>query len=63
MSPARIYPGHGLEVLSPLEKVEEYISHRLSREKDIINSLTEAGEKGMSVEEIVASNYKVSCFE
>ncbi|XP_074599627.1 endoribonuclease LACTB2 [Brevipalpus obovatus] len=60
IGPSRIYPGHGLEVLSPLEKVNEYISHRLSREKDIIQTLNEAGQNGLSVEEIVASNYKLS---
>ncbi len=44
-----IYSGHGEEIANPGEKIDEYIAHRLEREKQIIKAI-ESGKK--SIEEI-----------
>ncbi|RGB30034.1 beta-lactamase-like protein [Rhizophagus diaphanus] len=38
-SPDRLYPGHGQVVENGTEKLEEYITHRLKREEEIIEVL------------------------
>jgi endoribonuclease LACTB2 len=36
---ARIYPGHGPRIDAPVERVREYIEHRLERERQIMRAL------------------------
>uniref|UniRef100_A0A914HHV5 Beta-lactamase-like protein 2 homolog n=1 Tax=Globodera rostochiensis TaxID=31243 RepID=A0A914HHV5_GLORO len=36
LSPTRIYPGHGPVIENPQERVQEYIRHRLQRERDVL---------------------------
>jgi glyoxylase-like metal-dependent hydrolase (beta-lactamase superfamily II) len=50
-----IAPGHGPFIDEPLAKVEEYITHRLAREKAIAAALDAAGRA--SVEELVTAVY------
>lgn len=57
-SPKRIYPGHGPDIHDPDKKIQEYIEHRQSRENSIINILNNASGDGLTVQEIVANNYK-----
>ncbi|MGQ0550736.1 MAG: MBL fold metallo-hydrolase [Armatimonadota bacterium] len=38
-NPARIYPGHGDAIDSPLAVIEEYIRHRLMREQQVLDAL------------------------
>ena len=37
----RIYPGHGPPIDRPYEKIDEYIAHRLMRERQILEALGE----------------------
>jgi len=54
--PARIIaPGHGPMIANPRQKIDEYIDHRLMRERQIVQQL-QSGPK--SVEELVAEIYK-----
>uniref|UniRef100_A0AC35TNY7 Lactamase_B domain-containing protein n=1 Tax=Rhabditophanes sp. KR3021 TaxID=114890 RepID=A0AC35TNY7_9BILA len=39
LQPNKIYPGHGPVITSPTDKINEYISHRNTREKQILDSL------------------------
>ena len=39
LNPKKLYPGHGPVVLDPIEKVNDYISKRMARENQIIESL------------------------
>jgi len=48
----RIYPGHGPEVADPNAKLDEYLAHRLERERRIVAAL-EAGLRGE--DELVAA--------
>ncbi|KAL3097179.1 hypothetical protein niasHT_030174 [Heterodera trifolii] len=41
LDPVRIYPGHGPVIDNPREKVNEYIEHRLQREKEILKTIRE----------------------
>jgi glyoxylase-like metal-dependent hydrolase (beta-lactamase superfamily II) len=51
---AVIYGGHGPEITRPLEKIGEYINHRLSRQQQLLGAL----ERGPStIGEIVARIY------
>lgn len=51
---ARIYPAHGPVIENPKEKIEEYIAHRLDRERKILDALR-AGDR--TIPEIVARVY------
>lgn len=35
----RLYPGHGAPIDRPYEKIEEYLAHRLMRERQIVDAL------------------------
>jgi glyoxylase-like metal-dependent hydrolase (beta-lactamase superfamily II) len=50
----RILPGHGAPIERPHEKIDEYLAHRLMRERQIVAAL-EAGVR--TVQEIVARLY------
>jgi len=50
----RIAPAHGYVIEEPKVVVQEYIDHRLSREKDVLKAL---GKKTMRVEELVPIVY------
>ncbi|KAI8890446.1 Metallo-hydrolase/oxidoreductase [Backusella circina FSU 941] len=41
LNPAKLYPGHGATVDEALEKVDQYISQRLTKEKQIVDILRE----------------------
>ncbi|PAV57731.1 hypothetical protein WR25_15852 [Diploscapter pachys] len=44
MKPKRIYPGHGPVIEEVEKKIEEYVEHRMKREREIVAVLKEAGE-------------------
>jgi glyoxylase-like metal-dependent hydrolase (beta-lactamase superfamily II) len=48
----RIYPGHGPEIADPDAKLDEYVAHRLERERRIVAAL-DAGVRGE--DELVAA--------
>ena len=51
----RLYPGHGSVMDDPYVVIDEYISHRLEREEQIIAALRDgAGSVGAVVEEVYA---------
>ena len=51
LSPARILPGHGPEVLEAVAKIEEYLAHRREREERVVAALEEGAS---TVGEVVA---------
>ena len=50
----RIYPGHGPMILEPRQKVQEYLDHRLEREREVIAAI-EGG--AVTVEQMVERIY------
>jgi glyoxylase-like metal-dependent hydrolase (beta-lactamase superfamily II) len=52
----RIYPGHGPVIEEPLAVIEEYIAHRLMREQQVIDGLTDAAGP-VTPEELVERIY------
>ncbi|CAI4224931.1 unnamed protein product [Auanema sp. JU1783] len=55
---SRIYPGHGPVIEKTEEKVDEYIGHRVKRENEILNVLTE--QKQMTSMDITNTVYQAS---
>lgn len=64
--PQRLYPGHGPHIgdrAGTIGKIQEYINHRLEREKQIIQAMTTlthgstAAEMGITVRQIVEILY------
>ncbi|HJR18703.1 MAG TPA: MBL fold metallo-hydrolase [Actinomycetota bacterium] len=52
----RIFPGHGPVVTEPQAVIEEYIEHRLMRERQVVDGL-EAAAEPVTPEELVARIY------
>lgn len=50
----RIYPGHGPMILEPRQKVQEYLDHRIEREREVIAAI-EGG--AVTVEQMVERIY------
>ena len=51
----RLYPGHGSMMDDPQGVIDEYISHRLEREEQVVRALESgAGTVGAVVEEVYA---------
>merc|ERR1711976_118507 len=55
--PGVIYPAHGAIVPDGVRHVTMYINHRNAREAQILNALKEAGQKPMTVMDIVRKVY------
>jgi len=51
---AVIYPGHGPAVFRVREKLDEYLHHRLERERQVLSAL---GDDGRTAEELVPAIY------
>ncbi|KAK8769080.1 hypothetical protein V5799_014456 [Amblyomma americanum] len=58
VKPSVIYPGHGPVISNPEPKIREYIEHRLQREKQIIECLSNTSAEHMSAMDIVKEVYK-----
>lgn len=56
LQPRVIYPSHGPVISDPMDKVKEYIAHRMYREEQIIHTLKETG-KPMTAMELVDKIY------
>jgi glyoxylase-like metal-dependent hydrolase (beta-lactamase superfamily II) len=54
LEPATIYPGHGPVVLRGVDKLDEYLEHRATRERQILEALADGPR---TVEELVAVIY------
>lgn len=52
--PNVIYPAHGPLVTTPIERLQAYVSHRLAREAQIVESLSQATAPMASVDLVVA---------
>lgn len=62
LKPDKIYPGHGPVIDNPKTKVEEYIQHRMLREKQILDALEIAQPNGLTALELVNQIYVVRNF-
>lgn len=62
LKPAVIFPAHGSVITNPVEKLQFYISHRLKREKQIMDLLKQNPDKLFTPLEIVKNVYDVSAF-
>lgn len=58
LRPATLYPGHGPMVEKGLDKVNEYIEHRMARERQVLRELSKATECGLASMDIVKEMYK-----
>ena len=54
LGPALVYPGHGPIIDAPLTLIDQYVAHRLERERQIVAALERAPS---SIESLVASIY------
>lgn len=57
LRPSIIYPGHGPVIEDPVAKVQQYIDHRLMREKQVLDALPEDPAAGLTIEGIVRKMY------
>lgn len=56
LEPARVYPGHGPVTDEPLRLIDQYVAHRMERERQVIDALA----KGAStVDALVTAIYPV----
>uniref|UniRef100_A0A915E053 Metallo-beta-lactamase domain-containing protein n=1 Tax=Ditylenchus dipsaci TaxID=166011 RepID=A0A915E053_9BILA len=58
LSVERIYPGHGPVIESPADKIDEYVAHRMKREKQILDYL--ATVESATVMTVTSAVYKVA---
>lgn len=56
--PRRGFPGHGDVVPDARGRVEEYIAHRMERERQIVGALRGGGEEGMTGMQVVEVVYR-----
>lgn len=54
LGPGRVYPGHGPIIDAPLALIDQYVAHRLERERQILAALERVPS---SIESLVASIY------
>ena len=57
LQPSVIYPGHGPVVGDPIDKIKQYIEHRLQREQQILNVIPNRVEEAVSIGDIVRRIY------
>lgn len=57
LKPTVIYPGHGPVVENPMTRLQQYIDHRLMREKQVMDALPEDASAGLTIEGIVRKMY------
>eukprot|EP01099_Mayorella_cantabrigiensis_P002568 TRINITY_DN211_c0_g1_i1.p1 TRINITY_DN211_c0_g1~~TRINITY_DN211_c0_g1_i1.p1 ORF type:complete len:159 (+),score=43.36 TRINITY_DN211_c0_g1_i1:32-508(+) len=58
ISASQMYPGHGMHISAPTEKIQQYISHRQEREQQIISFLnSHQTTEGVKILEIVQVLY------
>lgn len=57
LSPCLIYPGHGPVIEEGVNKIKEYIQHRNTREKQILQALGEKPENPVTAMDIVKKVY------
>jgi ribonuclease/clavin/mitogillin len=57
LSPLKLYPGHGDVVTDPTRTISEYITHRQSREQQLIRILKEQPSKEFSGWDLLAKMY------
>lgn len=55
--PRRIAPGHGDVIEDPAAVLDEYLRHRVERERQVLGAVTGAGGAGATPEQIVAAIY------
>ncbi|MBI2711078.1 MAG: MBL fold metallo-hydrolase [Actinobacteria bacterium] len=46
LRPRAIAPGHGHLIVDPVAKIDEYLAHRLARERQVLDALRTLGEAG-----------------
>lgn len=57
-NPKQLYPGHGPLIENGIEKIKEYIHHRLERENQVIQLLKNGTKENWTPMEIVESLYQ-----
>ena len=57
LSPAVIYPGHGPVVQQPIATLQQYVSHRLMREQQLLHVLPDQPSAALTIQAIVRTMY------
>lgn len=57
-NPKQLYPGHGPLIENGVDKIQEYVNHRLEREQQVVQLLTNGTKEAWSPMEIVEVLYK-----
>lgn len=57
-NPKQLYPGHGPVIENGIEKIKEYVNHRMERENQIVELLTNGTKESWTPTEIVEVLYK-----
>lgn len=56
--PKKLYPGHGPVIENGIEKIKEYVKHRMERENQVVELLTNGTKEAWTPMEIVEVLYK-----
>ena len=59
LNPKVIYPAHGSVIYDPIDKLKEYIAHRMYREQQILHCLKETPTTPLTAMDLVEKIYTV----
>jgi ribonuclease/clavin/mitogillin len=57
IAPCRIFPGHGPVIENPPDKIQEYITHRLQREQQLLDALPTTLQSATTANDLLQKLY------